>query len=164
MTDEPSKPQPSVPAASNKTALAIASVALVIALVGVVLAATGALVPRAPLYAPQTVNLQVAIIPDLQGGGYDVWLPNELVVHAGDTVRLTVLNSDDGAEHGLHIPEFGVDQVIPTATLNATGEVIPSVTVVTFVADHAGSFEFSCNVVCGPGHDRMTGTLEVLPD
>ena len=142
--------------------LAIAVAALVLAGIAAALAAGGAMAPRTPAYTPTTVNLQVTVVPDLQGSGWDVFLPDELVVHAGDTVILTVYNADT-VEHGIHIAEFGVDQTLPGAVEdNATG-ITPSKTVVTFTADHAGTFLINCNVVCGPGHDEMTATLEVLP-
>jgi heme/copper-type cytochrome/quinol oxidase subunit 2 len=58
-----------------------------------------------------------------------------------------------------------VNQVLPAATQdNTTGDITPSVTVVTFVVPTAGAFLWYCTNPCGPGHMTMTGTLVVLPD
>ncbi len=159
---EASKSVPTSPSGASRAALGVAVAALVLAGIGMAFAASGAASPKAPAYTPTTVNLQMTVVPDLQGSGWDVFVPDELVVHQGDTVFLTIYNADT-VEHGIHIAEFGVEQTIPAA-LDDNGTVTPSRTTVQFTADHAGTFGINCNVVCGAGHDEMTATLEVLPD
>jgi heme/copper-type cytochrome/quinol oxidase subunit 2 len=119
--------------------------------------------PAAPAYTPGTVDLPIYVVPDLQGSRWDVRLPNMLTVHVGDTVHLTILNSIE-TEHGFKLDAFGIDNPLPAATSDAGGNITPSQTTVTFTLDQVGSFEFKCNVPCGPGHDFMVGTLVVLPD
>jgi cytochrome c oxidase subunit 2 len=71
--------------------------------------------------------------------------PKEIHVKKGDKVKLTLENSE-GA-HGFAIPEYRLDLKQPGT--------------VEFVADKAGTFSFSCSVVCGAGHSKMTGQLIV---
>jgi plastocyanin len=150
---------------ANRTGLVLAVVALVLGALALSVVGIQALTnaPAAPTYTPGTVDLQIAVVPDLQGSGWDVWLPNLLTVHVGDTVHLTILNSDE-MEHGFKLDTFGIDKPLPAATSDAGGNTTPSQTIVTFTPDQVGSFEFKCNVPCGPGHDFMVGTLVVLPD
>ena len=165
MEEEPEIPK-RAPVSSNKPSravLGLAVAALVVAAAALALVGVTALAPKPAAYTPGTIKLQIAIVPDLQGAGWDVWLPNELVVHLGDTVELTIYNADE-MPHGLQIAQFNIDKPIPEATANATGAITPSKSVVTFVADQVGQFLIKCNVVCGPGHERMIGTLVVLPD
>lgn len=117
----------------------------------------------APTYTPTTVHLQIAVVPDLQGEGWDAWVPNQLTVHQGDTVVITIVNADEMA-HGFELDAFNVNQPVAPATSNDTGAVTPTLTTVTFTATQAGTFVFRCNVSCGPGHDNMVGMLVVLPD
>jgi len=77
------------------------------------------------------------------------FVPGTITVKKGDTVKLTITSTD--VEHGITIPEFGVNQTIP-AGQTATVE---------FVASKAGTFEFHCNVFCGEGHGEMKGKLVV---
>jgi cytochrome c oxidase subunit 2 len=71
--------------------------------------------------------------------------PKEIHVKKGEKVKLTLINSE-GA-HGFAIPEYKLDLKQPGT--------------VEFVADQAGTFAFSCSVVCGAGHSKMTGQLIV---
>ncbi|MBI4053150.1 MAG: cytochrome c oxidase subunit II [Candidatus Diapherotrites archaeon] len=77
------------------------------------------------------------------------FVPGTITVKKGDTVRLKITSKD--VEHGIAIPEFGVDKTIPA------GETVT----VEFVASKTGTFEFHCNVFCGEGHKEMTGKLVV---
>lgn len=75
--------------------------------------------------------------------------PSEITVKEGETVRLKITSVD--VEHGIAIPEFGVDvKLHPNQT--ATAE---------FVASKKGTFPFFCNVRCGEGHRDMKGSLIV---
>ena len=149
--------------AGSRTVLIVAALAVVLGAAGLGLGAMSALSPKASSYTPTTVSFQLAIVPDIQGEGWDAFVPNSLVVHAGDTVKITVLNAD-AMDHGFQLDAFNVNTHIDPGTENATGAVTPSTTLITFVASQTGTFTFKCNVVCGDGHDYMTGTLEVLPD
>ncbi len=150
--------------AGSRAVLIVAALALVLGAAGLGLGAMSALSPKAPAYTPTTVSFEVAVVPDIQGAAWDAFVPNSLVVHAGDTVKITVLNADT-MPHGFELDAFNVNTHIDPGTANATtGDVTPSTTVITFVASQAGTFQFKCNVYCGDGHDYMTGTLEVLSD
>jgi len=72
---------------------------------------------------------------------------SEDVINAkvGDTLVLTYKN-ENGA-HGLAIDELNVNL--------KNGESA------TIVLDKAGTFEFYCSIMCGAGHDNMTGQLIV---
>lgn len=75
--------------------------------------------------------------------------PSTIKVKKGDTVRLTIKSVD--VDHGFKLVDFNVNQPLKpgqTAT-------------VEFIADKSGSFSFTCNVFCGPGHKDMRGTLIV---
>jgi len=72
-------------------------------------------------------------------------------VSKGDRVVLKLKSSD--VVHGFSLKDFGVF---------ATGGIQPGKTVlVSFIADKAGSFTFSCNAICGENHENMQGTLIV---
>lgn len=71
--------------------------------------------------------------------------PSDISLNAGDTVKLTLHNSD--GVHGLEIPDLNVNV--------KNGETV------TFKVDKAGKYDFNCSVQCGAGHDNMTGTLTV---
>jgi heme/copper-type cytochrome/quinol oxidase subunit 2 len=72
-------------------------------------------------------------------------------VKKGDLVVLKLMSSD--VVHGFSLKDFGVfltDGIQP-------GKAI----YVSFKADKAGTFTFSCNAVCGDIHQNMQGTLVV---
>ena len=72
-------------------------------------------------------------------------------VRKGDRVVLKLTSSD--VVHGFSLKDFGV--------FLTTG-IQPGKTVyVSFKADKAGVFTFSCNAVCGESHQNMQGTLIV---
>lgn len=76
------------------------------------------------------------------------WDPSVITVKRGELVRLIIHNAD--VQHGLAIPELGVNQDIP-----------PDGAVIEFTASEAGTFEFFCSVWCGEGHMEMRGRLVV---
>jgi len=71
--------------------------------------------------------------------------PEEIRVKAGDTLKLTLQNTQ-GA-HGIGIGDLNV-----TLKNNETKEI---------KLDQAGSYEFHCSIQCGQGHDAMTGFIVV---
>ncbi len=75
--------------------------------------------------------------------------PNIIRVKKGDLVRIEITSED--VVHGFALPAFGINvPVRPEQT-----------TVVEFVADKTGNFEFYCSIYCGAGHAQMRGTLIV---
>jgi len=91
-----------------------------------------------------------------------VWKPNGLYAFKGDTVELTVINNAGTRVHSFVLEEFGID----------TGPMQPKTEkTVTFVADKAGTFKFSCGVPhdpdtdpqeCSADHVYQTGFFVVL--
>ena len=72
-------------------------------------------------------------------------------VKKGDKVVLKLASSD--VVHGFSLKDFGIylkDGIQP-------GKVV----YVSFVADQAGTFTFSCNAICGDMHQNMQGTVIV---
>lgn len=75
--------------------------------------------------------------------------PSTITVNVGDTVVLNLTTSD--VPHGFSLSQFG-----------ASATITPGQTkTVEFVADEAGTFTFSCSVVCGAGHSGMSGQIVV---
>ncbi|HZG14224.1 MAG TPA: cupredoxin domain-containing protein [Candidatus Bathyarchaeia archaeon] len=69
----------------------------------------------------------------------------EIRVKKGDKVKLTLANTE--GMHGVSLPDFNVD-------IKGDGSA-------EFTADKTGEFQFICSVMCGAGHDTMTGKLIV---
>jgi len=148
---------------TNRAVVYLAISALILSGAAVVLLLSGG-VAHTAAYTPSTVNLQVTVIPDFRGAGWDSFVPDELVVHAGDTVKITVYN-EDTMDHGFAIDALGVNSVLPAASQdNTTGDITPSVTLITFTVTAPGALLWYCTNPCGDGHTTMTGTLMVLPD
>lgn len=77
-----------------------------------------------------------------QSSGYDI---QEIQVKKGDTVKITLKNEQ--GMHSLKIKEYNKE--------------VRGGKSITFVADKAGEFQFSCNISCGKNHENMTGKLIV---
>jgi cytochrome c oxidase subunit II len=77
--------------------------------------------------------------------------PSEITVEKGTTIEFH-LTSDD-TDHGFRIIGTDVNAAIPK---RRRGE-----TVVTYVADMAGTFVIECSRPCGAGHTAMRATLVV---
>ncbi|WP_027093980.1 cupredoxin domain-containing protein [Cohnella thermotolerans] len=71
--------------------------------------------------------------------------PADIQLHVGDTVKLTLHNSN--GNHGLEIPDLNVNLKNGEST--------------TFTVDKAGTYDFNCSIQCGSGHDNMTGKITV---
>jgi cytochrome c oxidase subunit II len=69
----------------------------------------------------------------------------EIHVKKGDKVHLTFKSAD--GYHGFALPDYNVN-------IQGNGNA-------DFVADKAGTFEYQCSIVCGPGHGDMKGKLIV---
>lgn len=83
--------------------------------------------------------------------GTKLLVPATLVVRAGDTVKIKVLNNIPGEpnQHGFSIPDFGIAKVV------TRGEPVE----VEFRADKPGIFPIHCQL--HPAH--VAGQLVVLP-
>lgn len=74
-----------------------------------------------------------------------------ITVSKGNKVVIKLTSSD--VIHGFSLKDFGVyveDGIIPG-----------KVSLVSFVADKEGRFQFTCNAICGRNHEKMIGTLVV---
>ena len=78
--------------------------------------------------------------------------PKLITVQKGKPVRLLITSTD--VQHGFAIDELGIKKKL---TPNA-------VTVVEFTPTRVGRFPFACSVMCGSGHDQMTGELVVTEE
>lgn len=76
--------------------------------------------------------------------------PATISVTEGDRVRLRMRSAD--VAHSLAIKAFRVKALIPKGGETVTAE---------FVADRAGTFDFTCAEYCGTGHGGMKGKLVV---
>ncbi len=82
------------------------------------------------------------------------WSGEEIVVQAGEPVRLRLRSED--VVHGFALAhlEIGVERIEP-------GKVVE----LDLTVEQPGRYRFYCDVWCGPQHYRMRGTLVVLgPD
>src|SRR3989344_4462824 len=77
--------------------------------------------------------------------------PGSIRLRQGERVKLTVSVPSDDTEHGLAMPDFGVNAKI------APGES----KTVEFTADKVGTFEMFCSVPCGSGHKQMRCSVVV---
>ncbi len=71
--------------------------------------------------------------------------PAEINAKVGDTLKLTFKNKN--GVHGLAIDGLNVD-----LKDGETAEI---------VLDKAGTYDFYCSIMCGAGHDNMTGKIVV---
>lgn len=78
--------------------------------------------------------------------------PKQITVQKGKPVRLLITSTD--VEHGFAIEELRINKKLKA---NA-------VTVVEFTPTRVGRFPFECSVICGSGHDEMSGELVVTEE
>ena len=77
------------------------------------------------------------------------YTPGEITLQKGVPVVLELTTED--VTMGFFAPDFKVDV-----------EIVPGKAVqVRLVPDKAGTFDFSCNVFCGDGHEDMGGKIHV---
>jgi heme/copper-type cytochrome/quinol oxidase subunit 2 len=111
----------------------------------------------------QTRSFTQLVLPDFAGDGYDKFFPGVIVVNQGDTVNVTVRNTDD-MSHGFAIAAYDLNVAINPGQDQSNGSVTPFTTSVQpFTASKAGVFRWFCTSPCGPGHFEMVGQLVVLP-
>jgi heme/copper-type cytochrome/quinol oxidase subunit 2 len=75
-----------------------------------------------------------------------------ITVHQGDTVIITVINTNSSEVHG-----FAIDSYDPTGVATAPGHE----NTISFVANKVGSFRIYCNVVCAIHPLMQNGELIV---
>jgi cytochrome c oxidase subunit II len=76
-------------------------------------------------------------------------VPNRIEVQQGQEVELVVTSTD--VEHGIAIPKLNIREPVQPGRP----------TVVRFRAVNVGSYPMRCSVLCGRGHDQMTGVIVV---
>jgi len=116
-------------------------------------------------YSPstQTRSFTQLVLPDFAGDGYDKFFPGVIVVNQGDTVNVSVRNTDD-MSHGFAIAAYDLNAAINPGQDQPNGSITPFTTSVQpFTASKAGVFTWFCTTPCGPGHLEMVGQLVVLP-
>jgi heme/copper-type cytochrome/quinol oxidase subunit 2 len=111
----------------------------------------------------QTRSFTQLVLPDFAGDGYDKFFPGVMVVNQGDTVNVSIRNTDD-MPHGFAIAAYGINVAINPGQDQPNGSITPFTTSAQpFTASKAGIFRFLCTTPCGPGHFEMVGQLVVLP-
>ncbi|MGA8528281.1 MAG: cupredoxin domain-containing protein, partial [Acidobacteriaceae bacterium] len=79
-------------------------------------------------------------------------VPNRIVVPQGARVEMVVSTTD--VEHGIAVPALGINEPVQPAK--------PAV--VRFLAQTPGTYPMHCSILCGRGHDKMTGVIVITPD
>jgi cytochrome c oxidase subunit II len=78
-------------------------------------------------------------------------VPDRIVVRQGSRVELVVSTID--VEHGLAVPALGINEPVQPSK--------PAV--VRFLARTPGTYPMHCSILCGRGHDKMTGVIIITP-
>jgi cytochrome c oxidase subunit II len=76
-------------------------------------------------------------------------VPGRIEVQQGQEVELVVTSAD--VEHGIAIPKLDIREPVQPGRP----------TVVRFRAANVGTYPMRCSVLCGRGHDQMTGVIVV---
>lgn len=110
---------------------------------------SGGLVLLAPLppAAPRTAERHFRV----EAGGF-AYLPADLSVRPGDTVRIDLVSSD--VVHGLWIDGYELEIIADPGQTSS----------LSFIADRAGTFRIRCSITCGSLHPFMVGRLIVGGD
>ena len=75
--------------------------------------------------------------------------PPVIQLHKGETVVLDVYSAD--VEHGFEVPALGINEPVHR---NFPAKIV-------LKPQKKGEFAMRCSVLCGPGHDDMTGRIVV---
>ena len=78
-----------------------------------------------------------------------VIVPNRIQVPQGAKVELIVTSAD--VEHGIAVPGLAINEPVQPGRT----------TVVRFLAQTPGVYRMHCSVLCGRGHDQMTGEIVI---
>jgi nitrosocyanin len=94
--------------------------------------------PAAPAPAMEEPGTRSFTLVSVEVDDTKFWLPSVIAVEQGDKVKLTLKNQVPGAsnQHGFTIPAYNITEVV------TRGE--PKT--ITFVADKAGVFQYSCQL------------------
>ena len=106
---------------------------------------------QSPPPATEEPGTRSFTIVSIEANGAKIWLPSVIAVEQGDKVKLTLKNLVPGADnkHGFTIPAYNITEVVTRDEPKT----------VTFVADKAGVYPFSCQL--HPAH--IGGSLIVEP-
>jgi nitrosocyanin len=107
--------------------------------------------PAAPAPAMDEPGTRSFTLVSVEVDDTKFWLPSVIAVEQGDKVKLTLKNQVPGAsnQHGFTIPAYNIAEVVTRGTPKT----------ITFVADKAGVFQYSCQL--HPAH--IGGSLIVEP-
>ena|GEM_PF-2599614 len=166
-----------IPTTSEPKKRSLLPIVLALAVAAIVLSATALVMSltasTAPAPTPVTREIRILIVPvephNISMAMMEemhMYIPGTIVVHRGDTIRLTIVNMDEH-RHGFEIQALGVET-------DQTLDIAPGdeVTLPQFVVTQAGIYEWKCNVPfvaetptseqeCGEDHDEMRGHLIV---
>jgi heme/copper-type cytochrome/quinol oxidase subunit 2 len=78
-------------------------------------------------------------------------VPSRIVLPQGAHVELIVHSAD--VEHGFNVPALAINEPVRQSK--------PAI--VRFLAEKPGTYLMRCSIACGKGHDRMTGSIVILP-
>lgn len=78
-------------------------------------------------------------------------VPDRIVVPQGARVEMVVSTID--VEHGIAVPGLGINEPVQPSK--------PAV--VRFLAQTPGTYPMRCSILCGRGHDKMTGVIVITP-
>ena len=107
--------------------------------------------PAAPAPAMDEPGTKSFTLVSVEVDDTKFWLPSVIAVEQGDKVKLTLKNQVPGAsnQHGFTIPAYNIAEVVTRGTPKT----------ITFVADKAGVYQYSCQL--HPAH--IGGSLIVEP-
>ncbi len=134
-----------------KTMAAIAAMATLVLMGASRIAMAQGAPPAAPAPAMEEPGTRSFTMVSIEADGAKIWLPSVIAVEQGDKVKLTLKNLVPGADnkHGFTIPAYNITEVVTRDEPKT----------VSFVADKAGVFPFSCQL--HPAH--IGGSLIVEP-
>ncbi|MGB6132692.1 MAG: cupredoxin domain-containing protein [Acidobacteriaceae bacterium] len=78
-------------------------------------------------------------------------VPNRIEIPQGAHVELIVITAD--VEHGLAVPALAINEPVQPG----------KTTFIRFLAAKPGTYPMRCSILCGRGHDQMTGVIVIEP-
>ena len=134
-----------------KTMAVVAAVATLVLPIATRIAMAQGAPPAASAPAMEEPGTRSFTVVSIEADGAKIWLPSVIAVEQGDKVKLTLKNLVPGADnkHGFTIPAYNITEVVTRDEPKT----------VTFVADKAGVFPYSCQL--HPAH--IGGSLIVEP-
>jgi cytochrome c oxidase subunit II len=78
-------------------------------------------------------------------------VPSRIEVPQDARVELVVTTTD--IEHGIAVPGLGINEPVQPEH--------PAV--IRFLARNPGTYPMHCSILCGRGHDQMTGVIVITP-